>query len=476
MPFVIHNLGDRWYGIWVLVGGFMGYYGLLDFGITSATNRFIAMHIGRNEPEEVNIAFNTSFVMFAIVGIVAFIISMVIVWCAPCFVKDPSDIVLLRKVLAVMGVDIAVSFPLRTFTAILSAKLRYDLISYSAIGKTLLRAVLIVYFIGRGYSVFSLAVITLIVNMGERFAIAGFAGKNFPALKISFSLFDRYRIKKYLNYSLYSFIASFGDMIRFKLDIMVIAFFLGSILVTHYNIALNLHGYSGQLVFGLITGTLPVLVGYYANNDYDNLREKFMMLTRFSLILSIAVSGAVIILARPFVDRWMGTSYLDAVLPLIILRGVSVLGVGQNSSVQMLYAMAKHKFYAYMTLGEGLANLALSLLLVKPYGMAGVALGTAIPFVITKFFIMPPYVCNLLKLPVRQYYIQLIKLILISGGAHIPFYFLIRHFQISSYLLMILAGAIYYLAYGFCMLHLLLSKEDRSYLVEAMPVLKRVLA
>ncbi|NOX32294.1 MAG: oligosaccharide flippase family protein [Deltaproteobacteria bacterium] len=476
MPFVIHNLGDRWYGIWVIVGGFMGYYGLLDFGITSATNRFIAMHIGRNENREVNIAFNTSLGMFTIVGTAAAIVSLIIVCFAPYFVKNPADIVLLRKVLFVMGLDIAVSFPLRTFTAILAAKLRYDLISYSAIAKTLLRAALIVYFIGKGYSVFSLAVITLVVNMSERLSMMVFAWKNFPLLKIKLSLFDRYRIKEYLNYSVYTFMASIGDMIRFKLDIMVIAFFLGSVLVTHYNIALSLHEYSGQLVFGLITGTLPVLVGYYANNDFENLREKFMMLTRFGLVISIAVSGAVIILAQPFINRWMGANYLDAILPLVILRIVSALGVGQNSSVQILYAMAKHKFYAYMTLGEAIANLILSLLLVKPYGMAGVALGTAIPFVVTKFFIMPPYVCKLLKLPVKQYYSQLIKLIVVPGAAHIPFYFLIQYFQVSSYFSMILAGAGYYLVYGYCLLHLLLPQADRSYLVEAMPYFKKILA
>jgi len=39
--FIIHSIGDRWYGLWVIVGTLMGYYGLLDFGLASASQRFI---------------------------------------------------------------------------------------------------------------------------------------------------------------------------------------------------------------------------------------------------------------------------------------------------------------------------------------------------------------------------------------------------------------------------------------------------
>ncbi|HEY6938283.1 MAG TPA: hypothetical protein VI424_14085, partial [Terriglobales bacterium] len=33
MPFIVHTLGDRIYGLWALVATLLGYYGLLDFGL-----------------------------------------------------------------------------------------------------------------------------------------------------------------------------------------------------------------------------------------------------------------------------------------------------------------------------------------------------------------------------------------------------------------------------------------------------------
>ena len=47
MPFLVHALGDRWYGMWTLVATFMGYYGYLDFGLSVSVQRFIAGAIGR---------------------------------------------------------------------------------------------------------------------------------------------------------------------------------------------------------------------------------------------------------------------------------------------------------------------------------------------------------------------------------------------------------------------------------------------
>jgi O-antigen/teichoic acid export membrane protein len=47
-----------------------------------------------------------------------------------------------------------------------------------------------------------------------------------------------------------------------------------------------------------------------------------------------------------------------------------------------------------MTLVEGIANLVLSILLVRPYGIIGDALGTAIPLSATAIFFLPAHVCR----------------------------------------------------------------------------------
>ena len=49
MPFLIHALGDRWYGMWALIGSITSYYALLDLGLTSAVNRFLTQAVARDD-------------------------------------------------------------------------------------------------------------------------------------------------------------------------------------------------------------------------------------------------------------------------------------------------------------------------------------------------------------------------------------------------------------------------------------------
>ena len=46
MPFVVHSLGDRDYGIWTLVGTFVGYYGVLELGFAPAVTRHLSHALG----------------------------------------------------------------------------------------------------------------------------------------------------------------------------------------------------------------------------------------------------------------------------------------------------------------------------------------------------------------------------------------------------------------------------------------------
>ena len=77
--------------------------------------------------------------------------------------------------------------------------------------------------------------------------------------------------------------------------------------------------------------------------------------------------------------------------------------LAQSASGRILFGMAGHKNLAWIVLAEGVANLILSMLLVRPYGIVGDALGTAIPLTCSMLFFMPGHVCRLLGIRLRTY-------------------------------------------------------------------------
>src|SRR5208283_4667480 len=70
-PFMITHLGNRSYGLWILVASFSSFYGLLDFGLASGVQRFLSRAIGKDDHKEANCVFNSSFIVFSCIGLSA---------------------------------------------------------------------------------------------------------------------------------------------------------------------------------------------------------------------------------------------------------------------------------------------------------------------------------------------------------------------------------------------------------------------
>ena len=60
-PWMMHAYGDSTFGIWSLVASFMGYYGLLDLGLSSAISRFVSRAIGQKNHHQINEVVTTGF-------------------------------------------------------------------------------------------------------------------------------------------------------------------------------------------------------------------------------------------------------------------------------------------------------------------------------------------------------------------------------------------------------------------------------
>ncbi len=167
MPFVIHSIGERLYGMWALIGTFMGYYGYMDFGLSIATQRFMAGAIGHNDTDELNRLFNTSLTILAVLAGAAVVITIVIAAAAPLMFVDSAEVETFRAVILVLALNIAVTLVMAPINGLITGTLRYDVATYVELGKLVFRTALIIYFIGAGYSILALAVITLLSMWGR---------------------------------------------------------------------------------------------------------------------------------------------------------------------------------------------------------------------------------------------------------------------------------------------------------------------
>jgi len=162
MPFVVFSLGDRMYGFWTLASAFIGYYGLLDFGLSSAVSRFIAKEIGAGDKEECNRIVNNAFFIFSCIGLVVLIITFVLSYLAFLFFPDPVESTLFQKVILVLGINVAVYFPIKVYKGIVVAHLQFEIMAIIRFIFLILKTALTVIVLIKGYKIIALAIFTLI--------------------------------------------------------------------------------------------------------------------------------------------------------------------------------------------------------------------------------------------------------------------------------------------------------------------------
>jgi O-antigen/teichoic acid export membrane protein len=143
----------------------------------------------------------------------------------------------------------------------------------------------------------------------------------------------------------------------------------------------------------------PTVVDNSAAARMDRLQTIFIQGTRLSLGTVIPIGGAMMLMAGPLVQAWVGPGFSASVLVLRLLSLSVIVRVGNATAGTVLKGAGEHKLVAFTNVGAAVVNLALSIALVKSLGLAGVAIGTLIPICLASMFVLFPAGCRRVELP-----------------------------------------------------------------------------
>ena len=406
MPYVVHHLGDRIYGYWVLIGTIIGYYGILDLGITGAIQYYVAKAMGEGDRETIDETISSALFVFSLIAGAILVITISVAHFSPLFVEELGEVTIVRNVILITGSAFALGFPGRIFLGIISANLRFDLVSLTNTAGLLIRSSLIVLVLKMGTGILGIALVTALVDLLVNTAYFLIARRIHPDFILSKSLVSLKRFKALFSYSIYRFITKIGDQLRFYFHSIIIASFMTVSAITHYTVASRLSMYLITLMIALFGLLSPAFSNLFGRRDDERILGTFNITTKLSSATTSFCTGCLILYGRPFIKIWMGPDYLDAFVPLVILAiGIS-FDVSQFPSVSYMYGVAKHKFLMYIALMEGGLNVLLSILFVGHYGITGVALGAMLSMFIFKFIAQPIYVCKNLELDLGRYFLR----------------------------------------------------------------------
>lgn len=403
-PYILHRLGDDAFGLWILIFSITGYYGLFDLGIRSSIVRYIARYLATDEHDELNRLVNTALFSYCGIGVVAMAITLVAAYYINSVFRIPPEFVVTARWLLLMaGISVSLGFPLGVFSGILEGLQRFYLLNFTALSSTLLRALLIVIALRHGGGLLSLTLITVTfpVLSGLVNSVAVF---HHLSLSLGFQYVSRPSLRRIASYSGTTFLIIVATRLRFKTDALVIGTFISAAAVTYFTIGSRLVDYASEVVGSLAQIFVPMSSQSQAKGDLDALRKIFVVGNRACSFIIFPITAILTILGKSVIEAWVGPKYVATSYPvLLVLLYPTTLMLAQSASGRTLWGMAKHRTWAWVVLAEGTSNLILSIILVRPYGIMGDAIGTAIPLTCSMILFLPRHLCHLLGIKLTTY-------------------------------------------------------------------------
>ena len=403
-PYILHRLGDDAFGLWVLIFSVTGYYGLFDLGIRSSIVRYVASFTATQAQDELDRLISTALLTYATIGTLALLVTITGSYFVASFFKvSPDFLHTARWLFLIVGSAVALGFPMGISGGILEGLQRFYFLNFTNICATIARAVLIILYLRHGYGLLTVALITVILPLISAL-INGIAVLRIVPLHLSLRKVNRGTLRKIATYSSSTLIIIVAARLRFKTDAIIIGRFLSAAAITYFTIGSRLVDYAGEMVTGLAQIFVPMSSQSDATGDLAGLRKIFVAGNRACALIIFPITAILIILGKSVIEAWVGPRYIATSYPVLLALIVpSMLLWAQGASGRILFGMAKHKSLAIVTLFEGGANLFLSIMLVRRFGILGDAAGTGIQLLCTALFFMTRHLCRVLKMKISIY-------------------------------------------------------------------------
>jgi O-antigen/teichoic acid export membrane protein len=308
-----------------------------------------------------------------------------------------------KVALAIVGVNLAVTFPLMVFDGTLWASERFDLINFIDIPSTLARTLLSLLLVWRGYGLVGLAVLGFVATTGNMLIKMGVSFHIDRSLRLGFGYVRKEIGKKLYGFGFWSFLLQIGREIRMQVGPLMVGTLMNVALVTPFSIAVRLINYAGQVLVASTGVLTPVATALHAQERHAEQRRLFVQGGKYCFALALYFIVLFLWLGEPLIHLWMGPKLESAVKLLMILAIGEALPMSQWVTYSMILGRAQHWPSALATILESAAAIVLAMVLVKPYGLEGICIGFAASGMICRGLFQIIYGCRMLKMSVGNY-------------------------------------------------------------------------
>ena len=399
-PHLVRHLGDERYGVWSFVESLLAFFTLFDLGIAATLVRYVPKCRTDGDDALLNRIISACLLIFSAAGALVVLLGAVVFGVVLfASAKVPDGLRAEAAVMAAVSVlALAATLPLSVYPAVLDGMGRFALKSTVRTAFLLLRVAGTVAVLYYDFGLISLGVAFALTTVFEHLAMSWIVTRLLPGASPAPWRADRATLKLIRGYSIDSFLAMLAGRISFKTDAIVIGLCGHLGLIMYFDMPARLVEYGKNLIRSLTTTLTPAFSALEAQGGTAAIRDLFLTGCRLALYLALPIQIGLWLFGGRFLELWMRDAEFRTRGEPVLWALAATMGVAMMQSVaaRVLYGTGKIRLFARLMLLEAVLNLGLSVALIGPLGIAGVALGTAIPN-IAMCLIVLAHVCRMLE-------------------------------------------------------------------------------
>ncbi|MEA3297609.1 MAG: oligosaccharide flippase family protein [candidate division Zixibacteria bacterium] len=399
VPYITSVFGDTRYGVWVIVFQAINYFSLLDIGLTSAITRYVSKYLAEKNLIKVNRVLNTSNLIYLVLGtvVMAGVYLFVTLFFDYFKIGNPELVEEGRNAMLIMGLFMAFNFYLLPFGNTLGAFQRYDIANGIRVIEEIIRVAVMIWLLSQGYGLVALALTLVALTVIKHIATAFWLLRLHPELRITPGLADKDTARTLFQYSRVSFGIVIGWLVIFNTDVFLLGLMSSSAAAGVYYPGVQLLNHVRNAINNIGTPLIPAVSQLNATSDPATIKNVYTKGLRYTSYLSFLLSTCVILYAQPFVTLWLSPEFAGAASVMTILAIGSAIFLPQIIGNSVLFGIEKHKYIFYVLICETVSKVLLALVLIKTYGILGMALASAIPQVVFYLTLYPYFMGKVLS-------------------------------------------------------------------------------
>lgn len=425
---VVNGLGASDYGLYTIVGGIVIMLTFINSGMHTATFRFVAYEMGKENGGNVNEVFNISIFIHIILSLIVLLLTETIgvyyvnnhLNVDPVKINDALYVLRFSTYSAMLGI---IGIP---FNGLITANEKFNVQASIEIIRTILSLAA------------AICISIFVDNKLRLYALLMMFAQGMPALlfllycKIKYSDYIKWNFQKLSkkHFEMFSFagwtmLGAASTIGRNQGSALIINSFFGPVLNASFGIANQINSFVSILSRNLGQAAIPQITKSYSQDNMNRSISLASYISKYSMFLMLIIAIPVLLNTNYIINIWIGEApEFTVIFSRLMIINALIEGIGSSGITSLVQANGKIKYFQIFTSLVSLSSLPIAYLLFKlgynPSFITIAYISTASINVIIKQILLN----KIIKLDVKKFinisYLKVLSVVTLS----IPLFFI----------------------------------------------------